>query len=785
MRRMFYYVFLVLSMLVIAVPALLPCGTPTARAQDGDPGQAAQALIDSLAAGDFVSPTASFDSALQQSMPPETLEELWNWVISQAGAYLSPLGVENQSTDDLTRVVVMLQFEQAVIGVEVTFNAEGLISGLSFVPSVDEAPSADAEAIAVDFVSRLTAGDFAGATVNFDGNMQQMMPPESLQELWNSLTAQVGTFQSALGIGHEPVQGYMIVLLDLQFAHYIVQIQVTVNAQSQISGLSFVPGEPVAAPPADPEAVATAFADRLSSGDFAGAVALFDAQMQQTMSPQGLQDLWASLVAQVGAFQGRLGVGSQPVDNYTVVLVGMQFEAGPIALQVTINAQGQISGASFVPTEGLTPVNDEPALETESAVAVAQSLVNSLIQADFAGATANFDDNMRGVLSPDMLQEYWNTVLAEAGAFGQAEGGNTWETQGYVVVDLLLGFERTTVTIRVAVNAAGQVAGFSMELDTGTVKARYEPPAYVDQAAFNEIQVTIGQGEWLLPGTLSLPVGEGPFPVVILVHGAGPKDRDGSLGANKPFRDLAWGLASRGIAVLRYDKRTLVHHDRLVNERYDRDLTVQQEVIDDALAAAVFLNNNENIDASRIYVLGYGHGGYLVPRIASQELSLAGAIILAGYTRPIEDVLLSQKEYVQNLDGELSQEEQDDLAAAQEAASTIKTLDASHDPAERYFGAPVSYWLDLQTYDPISIAQLIPQPLLVLQGERDYQVTMVDFQNWQNGLAARDNVTFISYPGLNHQFVAGEGASSPADYGVIGHVSETVVSDIVNWIMSR
>ena len=97
-------------------------------------------------------------------------------------------------------------------------------------------------------------------------------------------------------------------------------------------------------------------------------------------------------------------------------------------------------------------------------------------------------------------------------------------------------------------------------------------------------------------------------------------------------------------------------------------------------------------------------------------------------------------------------------------------------------GAPAAYWLDLRNYDPAASARDIDRPMLILQGERDYQVTMVDFKRWQEVLSGRKSVTFRSYPALNHFFMAGTGPSLPAEYQKPGHVAEEVVRDIAEWI---
>jgi len=145
------------------------------------------------------------------------------------------------------------------------------------------------------------------------------------------------------------------------------------------------------------------------------------------------------------------------------------------------------------------------------------------------------------------------------------------------VVDLAGGFENQELTVRVVFNDGLQVSGFFFRPPE---PPPYEAPGYVDTGSFSEVDVAVGEEPWELPGVLSVPTGDGPFPVVVLVHGSGPNDRDETLGGNRPFRDLAWGLASAGVAVLRYDKRTRVYGTSLPPE-----IGLEEEVIEDALSA--------------------------------------------------------------------------------------------------------------------------------------------------------------------------------------------------------
>jgi len=308
------------------------------------------------------------------------------------------------------------------------------------------------------------------------------------------------------------------------------------------------------------------------------------------------------------------------------------------------------------------------------------------------------------------------------------------------------------------------------------------PPAYADPAKFSESEVTVGTSDWPLPGTLTMPVGAGPFPAVVLVHGSGPNDRDETLGPNKMFKDLALGLASRGIAVLRYEKRTKQYGARMAT--IDR-FTVKDETIDDALAAVAALRQTAKINPARIVIAGHSLGAMLVPRMGPLDTKLAGLISLAGPARALEQAVLAQTKYLVNADGRITADEQkaiDDAEKLVASVTALTTADASSKAS--IFGAPASYWLDLRGYEPPVAARSVSQPLLVLQGERDYQVTMEDFAKWKASLEGQPRVTFRSYPALNHMFLPGVGRSLPEEYNTPGHVPVEVIDDIAAWIAS-
>ena len=413
--------------------------------------------------------------------------------------------------------------------------------------------------------------------------------------------------------------------------------------------------------------------------------------------------------------------------------------------------------------------------ETTTLVTAARSFVELLVRKDFTTAVATFDDTMKTAMPEAKLQETWNTVLAQVGAFKQVTRTRTEKRGAYTIVFVTSDFQNAALDIKVVFDQSKHIAGLFFAPAT---HAEYAPPAYAKPDSFREKDVTIGTGDWALPGTLTIPTSPaGPFPAVVLVHGSGPNDRDETLGPNKPFKDLAWGLASRGVAVLRYEKRTKQHASKLASIPA---LTVKDEVLDDALAAVDLLRKTEGIDPKRVFVLGHSLGGMLVPRIGRLDPNIAGLIALAGATRAMEDVIPEQLAYIFSVDGSISPEEQKQLEQAKEQAAKVKTL--KPDDTATIFGAPVSYWLDLRGYNPPESAKELKQPLLILQGERDYQVTMEDFKRWNTALATKNNVTFKSYPSLNHLFVAGIGRSTPAEYDQPGHVDEHVIEDIAAWI---
>lgn len=364
---------------------------------------------------------------------------------------------------------------------------------------------------------------------------------------------------------------------------------------------------------------------------------------------------------------------------------------------------------------------------------VADAAFEALLGQDFAALAENFSPEMAAA-AEGLAGSVGPTLNALGPLRGDPPEPQVVSRQGNDVFMYPAQFQRREMTVIITVNAAGEVAGLFLT-----------PP---QAAPVQPGELVVRTGDIELPATLTLPEGEGPFPAVVLVHGSGPNDRDETVGANAPFRDLAEGLAAHGVATLRYVKRT--RQSPLSPVR-----TVRDEVIDDALSALALVRSQPGIDPERVYLLGHSLGAYLAPRIAQDDPAIAGVIMLAGNVRPIWEIAAEQLEYLNAPPDRLEQ-----LAA----------------------GVPASYREDLETYDPVATARQLEMPFLVLQGERDYQVTMREFELWQSGLDGNGDVTFRSYPKLNHLFLEGEGPSLPAEYNRPGRIPDYVFADIADFV---
>jgi len=293
-------------------------------------------------------------------------------------------------------------------------------------------------------------------------------------------------------------------------------------------------------------------------------------------------------------------------------------------------------------------------------------------------------------------------------------------------------------------------------------------------SACRERQVNFPSGELQMPGTLCLPLSpRGRVPLVVLVHGSGAHDRDETVAGNKPFRDLAEGLAATGIATLRYDKRTYAFPGS-----FGPKATVEEEVIADAVAALAYSRTLPEVDPNQVFVLGHSLGASMAPFIAERSPEARGVILMAAAARQLDELVYEQVAFQSKSSG------QDQASIAKETENLKKTFarirSGEAPDSERFMNAPAFYWRDLLKRDTVAGLKRLTQPVLVLQGGKDVQVSRTDYDLIVQALGGKAEAHFL--PALNHLFMTVEGQPTGAEYGVPGHVDPQVMQIISKWI---
>jgi uncharacterized protein len=413
------------------------------------------------------------------------------------------------------------------------------------------------------------------------------------------------------------------------------------------------------------------------------------------------------------------------------------------------------------------------------AAAIAMRVVELAREGCFAEIERFFAPPLRAVVSAETLRIGWESEIGKRGPVS-AIGEPVREPikEGLIRVSVPVTCERGTLTVVMSVDGAGALQGLRISSDA---LESWAPPPYANPKRFEEREVMIGAGPLAVPGALTLPHGRGLRPGVVLLSGGGPFDRDETSGPNKPLKDLAWGLASRGVAVVRFDKVTYVHASQVANAP---DFTMTDEYVPHAVAAVHLLQRQPSVDPTRIFILGHSMGGKVAPRVALAEPSVAGLVILAGDAQPMQQAAIRVGRYMASLNPDPAMAAALKAVTRQAAMVESPDLSPSTPASELPFGLSGAYWLDLRGYDPVAAAAELDKPMLILQGGRDYQVTVEDdLSRWKAGLGYRPNVTIRVYEADNHLFFTGVGPSTPDEYAQAQHVDPVVVADIAAWLM--
>lgn len=412
------------------------------------------------------------------------------------------------------------------------------------------------------------------------------------------------------------------------------------------------------------------------------------------------------------------------------------------------------------------------------AAATAIQVVELALNGRFAEIESLFAPPLRAVVSAETLRIGWVAEIGKNGPVSTIGEPNSESVKaGLVRVIIPVACERGAFTVIMSVDDAGMLQGLRISSASAT---SWAPPSYTNPKMFDEREVTLGSGPLAVPGTLSLPRGRGVRAGVVLLSGGGPFDRDETSGPNKPLKDIAWGLASRGIAVVRFDKVTHVHSSQVASMP---DFTMADEYVPHAVAAVHLLQRQPTVDPARVFVLGHSMGGKVAPRVAAAEASVAGLVILAGDAQPMQRAAIRVARYLAALTPGPAAEDALETMTRQAAMVDSAALSPATPASALPFGLSGTYWLDLRGYDPVSVAATLNKPMLILQGGRDYQVTVEDdLSRWKAGVGHRADVTIRLYDADNHLFFPGAGPSTPAEYEAAQHVDPAIVADIAAWL---
>lgn len=369
--------------------------------------------------------------------------------------------------------------------------------------------------------------------------------------------------------------------------------------------------------------------------------------------------------------------------------------------------------------------------------AIAEKFAERLAAGEFEEATEDFDETMNRLMGSKKLAETWKKVAEQCGefdGFGPARHEISGEHDFYFFPGR---WRAISLDMQVTVTRAGKVTGLFFKPVASSQP--YTAPSYVNEGKFTERELEFGYPDWRLKAKLSVPKGIQRAPGVVLVHGSGPNDMDETIGQNRPLKDLAWGLASRGIVVLRYNKRTHTYGGAMK----PGDINIHAEVVDDAVAALKTLREQPEVNPKKTFVIGHSLGGCLAPIIAEEDGQLAGVIVLAGTLRPMEDVLIEQLEYLARLAGAGQAQAKKTLDSTRDELETFRRGAAKDDPT--LMGVPMAYWQDLTSHLGDRGAKAIREfegRVLVMNGGRDYQIKRVDFDLWREVLKGRSGATF-------------------------------------------
>ena len=472
--------------------------------------------------------------------------------------------------------------------------------------------------------------------------------------------------------------------------------------------------------------------------------------------------------------------------THVVVAAGLGLFGSVLAVLVSLVLLVDATTVSTCGSVNPTPPNFEAPPYAHDPEARAREFVQAMANDDFQAAyemlaVEQWDADS---LCPFDLEGFWRKVTGGGDvklvAVNQSDSAFFAPIFNFLEVPLWVTLESAQghrdVHLEVRLHADGRIAGYeinSLMTEVGADRT-FPPPPYAEPDTFEETEVQVGQAPWELKGTITVPVGSGPFPAVVLM---GARDRDGTGSTAKLLRDEAWGLATHGVASLRFDRRTYAH--ALATARQE-SFTIDDELVDDTLAAVQILRRTPRIDPLRIYVHGSSLAGFAAPMAGLRDPTIAGLIIATAPSGMLSDWALRQRQFRTDLHGDVTAFDQRAIRASKARADAISAW-VTRREAPRDLSVHRSYYAHMGRYRPEDAAYRLLMPIFVISVDRDRIVPAEDAETWIESLRYRPNVAFRLYRSHNHSLMdereITESSSVTGEYS-----SWSIISDIATWI---
>lgn len=433
--------------------------------------------------------------------------------------------------------------------------------------------------------------------------------------------------------------------------------------------------------------------------------------------------------------------------------------------------------------------------DTDSTLQAAASLLEALRNEDFEVIRQAFALPLRLLIPAQFHAEMWSQMIGMTGPIDSITKLQ-YDSHGYFPkVKALVRFQRGTFALAIQFGPYQSVLGMKIHAPIAMdLTEPWSAPVYVDEDSFSETRFKINPF-WIFPGaeaSLTVPKSTGKKPAILFLQGSGISDLDIGIGAQQPAKDMALGLASAGIVVLRIGKPLawLVYKTRFAG-----NLTAIDEYLYTGIEALRYLARHPEVDPTQIFVLGISMGGRFAPRLCQHSpVPVAGMISVAGLAQGLCEIFMHQAQYYQKhfpKNQELHLSEASKLRELSDALEKQSLTKNSPNPISSLsIPLPLSYFIDDHQNSPTQTIERLSIRTLIIQGLSDWQVPAeANIALWRKScktLTEQGKAVLKTYDGLPHTMVPFEGdLVGMRQYDNPGHVAPVVITDIIAWIKQK